>query len=151
MIEERPNKKNIELLNLTRKVIILRLWRGNLIYLYFGCTDNFSPTVIFDFTCLKSRLKSIFCWRLKGKELARVLPSRNGLDPVSWVLPSRNGLDPVTIILSLNGLDPSRIIKNTFMYYRWKYYWCPQNEKQLLCYTIILFPDITKGILDFTL
>ena len=28
-IGERPNKKNIELTNLTRKVNILRLWRGN--------------------------------------------------------------------------------------------------------------------------
>ena len=28
-IGERPNKKNVESLNLTRKVNILRLWRGN--------------------------------------------------------------------------------------------------------------------------
>ena len=32
-IGERPNKKNIELLNLTRKVNILTLWRGNVFFL----------------------------------------------------------------------------------------------------------------------
>ena len=31
-IGERPNKKNIESLNLTRKLNLLRLWRGNDIY-----------------------------------------------------------------------------------------------------------------------
>ena len=29
MIGERPNKKNIDSLNVTRNVNILRLWRGN--------------------------------------------------------------------------------------------------------------------------
>ena len=29
MIGERPNKKNIESLNLTQKVNLLSLWRGN--------------------------------------------------------------------------------------------------------------------------
>ena len=32
MIGERPNKKNIELSILTRKVNLLRLWRGNIFF-----------------------------------------------------------------------------------------------------------------------
>ena len=46
LIGDRPNKKNIELLNLTRKVNILRLWRGKFFsHQVHGCRKHGSFSI----------------------------------------------------------------------------------------------------------